>query len=77
MLRKIAIGGKNWLFLGSESGGKTASIFASIVASCHQHGVDPFRYLKHVFARLSEDPSTDLDTLLPDVWKQNQAELAA
>jgi transposase len=76
-LRKIAIGRKNWLFLGSESGGKTASIFASIVATCNRHAVDPCAYLKDVFSRLAANPDVDLVTLLPDVWQRGQTELAA
>ena len=76
-LRKIAIGRKNWLFLGSETGGKTASIFASIVATCNRHALDPFAYLKYVFARLAADPDLDPATLLPDKWQTAQANLAA
>lgn len=76
-LRKIAIGRKNWLFVGSESGGKTASIFASIVASCIRHSLDPFAYLKDVFTQLSANPNVDLETLLPDQWRPKQTSAAA
>jgi hypothetical protein len=76
-LRKIAIGRKNWLFLGSETGGKTASIFASIVASCNRHGIDPCAYLKDIFGRLAANPEVDLSILMPDTWRQHQTELAA
>jgi len=76
-LRKIAVGRKNWLFLGSETGGKTASIFASIVASCNRHGIDPFAYLKDVFSQLAADSQVDLEKLLPDKWQKERADLAA
>jgi len=76
-LRKIAVGRKNWLFLGSETGGKTASIFASIVASCNRHGIDPFAYLKDVFSQLAADSQVDLENLLPDKWQKERADLAA
>jgi transposase len=68
-LRKIAIGRKNWLFFGSENGGRTAAIFASVIATCRRHSVDPFAYLKDVFTQLATNKDVDLDTLLPDNWK--------
>lgn len=76
-LRKIAVGRKNWLFLGSETGGKTASIFASIVASCNRNAIDPCAYLKDVFSQLAANPNLDLSSLLPDIWQQRRSELAA
>jgi transposase len=76
-LRKIAVGRKNWLFLGSENGGRTASIFASIVASCGRHTIDPFVYLKDVSTQLAADPNLDLNTLLPDRWQRTRTTVAA
>jgi transposase len=76
-LRKIAIGRKNWLFLGSENGGRTASIFASIVASCNRHSLDPFAYLKDVFTQLATNQNVDLETLLPDRWQRERTSAAA
>jgi len=76
-LRKIAVGRKNWLFLGSETGGKTASIFASIIASCARHSIDPFAFLKDIFSQLAADPNVDLDQLLPDNWQKARTALAA
>jgi transposase len=75
-LRKIAIGRKNWLFLGSENGGRTASIFASVVASCNRHSLDPFAYLKDVFTQLATNPNVDLETLLPDRWQRERTSAA-
>lgn len=76
-LRKIAVGRKNWLFLGSETGGQTASAFASVVASCSRHGVDPFAYLRDIFTRLAENPEVDLTTLLPERWQIDRIAAAA
>lgn len=51
-LRGIAIGRKNWLFCGSDRGGRAAAIFFSLLASCKRHGHDPFGYLRDVLTRL-------------------------
>ncbi len=71
-LRGIAIGRKNWLFCGSDRGGRAAAIHFSLLASCKRHGHDPFVYLRDVLTRLptmlpsaSED---DLLSLLPHRW---------
>ena len=45
-MKTIAIGRKNWLFTGSENGGKTMAILFSIVSSCQRDGHDPFAYLR-------------------------------
>jgi transposase len=72
-LRGIAVGRKNWTFLGSDNGGRTAAILTSITATCKRLGVDPFEYLRDVFQRISAHPHSNLDDLLPDRWKDNQA----
>ena len=55
-LRGIALGRRNWLFVGSPTGGKTAAILFSVLASCKRHDVEPWAYLKDVLTRL---PSGD------------------
>jgi len=70
-MRTVAIGRKNWLFFGSRDGGKRAAVFYSLIASCKIHNVDPLAYLTDVFNKLCcTTPPSDLDTLLPDVWKR-------
>jgi transposase len=76
-LRACAIGRKNWLFLGSDRGGKTAAILFSVMASCKANQVEPFAYVRDVLTRLCiEVPSTheDLDALLPDAWLKTHPE---
>ena len=51
-MKTIATGRKNWLFTGSEAGGKTMAILFSVVSSCQRHGHDPFVYLRDVLTRL-------------------------
>ena len=72
-LRGIALGRKNWLFCGSDRGGRAAAIHFSLMSSCKRHGHDPFVYLRDVLTRLPAilpSPSpTDLDALLPHCWR--------
>lgn len=69
-LRRVAIGRKNWLFVGSERGGDRLATLLSIVASAHRHDLDLWSYLKDVLEQLAKGTS-DLESLLPDVWKQS------
>jgi transposase len=68
-MRPIAIGRKNWLFVGSERAGHRAAILTSLVASCKNNFVEPWAYLKDTFQRMAGQPSEDeLIQLLPDHW---------
>jgi len=68
-LRGIAVGRRNWTFLGSNNGGRTAAILTSITATCRRLRVDPFEYLRDIFQNISTYPQNNLDDLLPDKWK--------
>lgn len=68
-MRPVALGRKNWLFAGSDNGGRTAAVLYGLVATCRRHGLDPFRYLRDVIGRLSDHPANRIDELLPDRWK--------
>lgn len=67
-LRSVAVGRKNWMFIGSQAGGEYAAIWSSLIASCKQQNVEPLAYLTDVFNKLSGDSEVDLDSLLPDQW---------
>jgi transposase len=62
-LRAQAIGRKNYLFVGSDRGGRTAATLYSIAASCRRHQIDPFAYLKDVLERLPTHSATALSEL--------------
>jgi len=68
-IRPIALGRKNWLHLGSDNGGHTAAVLFTFTATCRRHDLDPFAYLRDVFARLPALPADRLDELLPDHWR--------
>jgi len=68
-MRPIAIGRKNWLFVGSERAGHRAAILTSLIASCKNNLVEPWAYLRDIFTRLAHGPSaSQLTELLPDTW---------
>jgi transposase len=67
-MKTITTGRKNWLFTGSETGGKTMAVLFSLVSSCQRHGHDPFVYLRDVLTRLPDHPKEKLADLLPDRW---------
>jgi transposase len=75
-MKRIATGRKNWLFAGSDQGGKTAAVLYSITSTCQRHQVEPFAYLRDAFERLPGHPTNRLDEFLPDRWAQLQRSLA-
>ncbi|OGL41151.1 MAG: hypothetical protein A2161_07475 [Candidatus Schekmanbacteria bacterium RBG_13_48_7] len=75
-LRGIAVGRGNWIFYGSDNGGKTAAILTSLVATCKDHNINPFAYLRDVFTRISAHPVNQLEEFLPDNWKKNIENIA-
>lgn len=68
-MKRIAIGRKNWLFVGSDNGGNTAAVLCSFTSTCRRHGIDPFTYLRDVLGRLPTHSQERLEELLPDRWK--------
>jgi hypothetical protein len=68
-MKRIAIGRKNWLFVGSDQGGRTAAILFSFTSTCHRLGVEPWAYLQDVLTRLPTLPAERRAELLPDRWK--------
>ena len=70
-LRRVALGRKNWLFVGSDNGGETAAILFTMIASCQKHGINPVEYLKDVLTRIASHPANSLRQLMPDRWKPN------
>jgi hypothetical protein len=68
-LRPVALGRKNWLFAGSDEGGRTGATLMSLVTSCQRHKLDPFAYLRDLLTRRPATPISDLDPFLPDRGK--------
>jgi hypothetical protein len=72
-VRGLCVGRKNWLFLGSDRGGRAAAIHFSLLASCKRHGHDPWVYYRDVLTRLPAIlPGANeeaLLALLPHRWQ--------
>ena len=68
-LRPIALGRKNYLFVGSDNGGRRAAILYSLLRTCERHGVNAWEYLRDVLVRISTHPASRIDELLPHLWK--------
>lgn len=67
-VRPLAIGRKNWLFVGNEDGGEAAAIILTLVQTCRAVGANPREYLEDVMRRLMAYNSHKLYELLPDHW---------
>nr|HPM84893.1 IS66 family transposase [Candidatus Anammoximicrobium sp.] len=61
-LRRIAVGRKNWLFVGSREGGARAAVILTVIASAHRHDLDVWVYLRDVLERLANG-TPDLEPL--------------
>jgi transposase len=64
-LRSVVMGRKNYLFMGSDSGGERAASLYSLIASAKLNGLDPDFYLRTVLARIPEHPISRIEELLP------------
>jgi hypothetical protein len=72
-LRRVAIGRKNWLFLGSEDAGDRTATVLSVIGSAHRHDLDVWAYLHDALEQLARG-TRDLQALLPNVWKAQHPE---
>lgn len=68
-MRAIALGRKNYLFVGSEAGGRAAAIAYSLIETAKLNGVDPQAWLADTLARLPDYKITRVDELLPWFWR--------
>lgn len=66
-IRGVALGRKNYLFAGSDSGGARAAAIYSLVETAKLNGIDPEQYLRDVLARIADHPINRIEQLLP--WR--------
>jgi transposase len=74
-IRPVALGRKNALFAGSDSGGRHWAIVASLIQTAKLNDVDPLAWLTDVLERIVSGRTRrhELDTLLPWNWKAARA----
>ena len=64
-MRGVALGRKNWLFVGSAAGGRAAAIAATLIETAKLNGIDPEAWLADTLARIPDTKITRVDELLP------------
>jgi transposase len=64
-LRAVAIGRKNYLFMGADSGGQRAASLYSLIGTAKLNGLNPAFYLRTVLATIAEYPINCIEELLP------------
>jgi hypothetical protein len=68
-LRCVAIGRKNYLFAGSDAGGRRAAAMYSLIETAKLNRVDPQAYLADLLDRIGDHPAKRIAELLPWNWK--------
>ena len=76
-MRPIALGRKNWLFVGSKTAGERAACLMSLIESAKLNGHDAWHYLKDILEKLPTWPNSRLQELLPHHWQAPQKSYAA
>jgi transposase len=72
-IRPIAIGRKNWMFAGSDDGGRRAAIAYTLIETAKLNGIEPEAYLRNIIGRIADHPARRIDELLPWNWSPREA----
>ncbi|MBM3748000.1 MAG: IS66 family transposase [Acidobacteria bacterium] len=73
LMKQVAIGRKNWLFLGSVAAGERMADLMTLVSSALRNDLDVWAYVKDVLDRLLAG-STDYAAVRPDRWAVSHPE---
>jgi len=73
LMKQVAVGRKNWLFIGSVPAGMRAADLMTLVSSALRNDLHVWAYIKGVLDALLSG-STDYASLRPDVWAQSHSE---
>lgn len=75
--RSIVLGRKNWLFCDTPKGARASVVAYSIIETAKANGLNPQKYLMHIFTvlpeRYAKDPHAGIDDLLP--WNEEIKEM--
>ena len=67
-LRRIALGRKNYHFVGDVASGRSLAGLYSLVGTRESRGINPFDYRADVLARVQDHQANAIDELLPGPW---------
>jgi len=70
-IRPLALGRKNYLFAGSDEGGRRAAIIYTLIETARLNDLDPEAWLADVIGRIADHPIKRVDELLPWNWTKN------
>ncbi len=73
-IRPLALGRKNYLFAGSDEGGRRAAVMYTLIETARLNRVDPEAWLADVIARIADHPINRVDQLLPWNWAPSPAQ---
>ncbi len=79
-IRPVALGKKNWLFIGHPEAGEKSAIIYSILESCKAHGINSSKYLQDVLTRLPSMKNHEAADYTPAKWatrKKNSSKKVA
>jgi transposase len=68
-IRPLALGRKNYLFVGSDEGGKRTAMMYSFFATCKAHDVNPLQWMTDVLNKIPNYNINKIQELLPHIWK--------
>ncbi|MEK7752352.1 MAG: IS66 family transposase [Acidobacteriota bacterium] len=72
-IRALALGRKNFLFVGSPRGGKACAMALTFLQSAKAVGANPYDYLHDIYNRIMGHPVNRLQELLPAAWLHARA----
>lgn len=70
VIKDFVLTRKNFLFVGSDRGGRAAAILLTFIATCVRLDIDPVEYFTDVFERINNMKVSELPSLLPMRWKE-------
>ncbi|KIX16134.1 IS66 family transposase, partial [Paracoccus sp. 228] len=72
-MRSVAVGRRNYLFVGSQTGGRAAAIAYTLIETAKLNGVDPQAWLADTLACIPDYKITRVEDLLPWNWSKQAA----
>jgi len=64
-MKPVAVGRKNWMFAGSQRGGKSMAVAFTLIQTAKLNNVDPQAWLTDVLGRIADHKITRIEELLP------------